>query len=127
MVYEQITENVQGVVTRIKGLIKQKPIIGQKKPGGGWEYTGDELASETSNLANELNNDDYKCNVLHLIQGGTIQNPTGHVLIIPLNGTASFERDEPILPCHYIEQERTIFGANLDLIIVALEKKPSIV
>ncbi|KAB8256806.1 hypothetical protein BDV32DRAFT_90592 [Aspergillus pseudonomiae] len=127
MAYETLTEETQGIVASIKRIIDEKRAdIGQHKHGIGWEYTGSDLLNLTDKLKNELNNSDFqvfKINVLHLVHNGSIQNRTGHVLVFPLNGSANFAPDEPLLACHHIEKERTIYGDHLDLIIVSLKKR----
>ncbi|KAE8146876.1 hypothetical protein BDV25DRAFT_43951 [Aspergillus avenaceus] len=127
MAYEEPSENTQGIIEKIRNIIKEeKAVIGQYQAGVGWEYSGEDISNETKALNKELDNDDFqviKCNVLHLVNNGTIHNRTGHLLIIPLFGSANFGPDEPVLRYHHIIQTRTIYGQNLDLIIVALKKK----
>ncbi|PLB52052.1 hypothetical protein P170DRAFT_433923 [Aspergillus steynii IBT 23096] len=126
MAYGELSADAQAIVDRIRDTIKEgKAKIGESKPGTGWEYCGLELSGEKSRLNQELGTNDFlalECSVLHLVRNGTIDNPTSHMLIIPLNGTVSLSKEEPLQPCHYINETRTIFGENIDIIAVALKK-----
>jgi hypothetical protein len=61
MAYEELSENAQGIVEKIKDIIKEKKAtIGQYQAGVGWEYSGEEVSSKTEELKKELDNDDFQ-------------------------------------------------------------------
>ncbi|PYH94166.1 hypothetical protein BO71DRAFT_239726 [Aspergillus ellipticus CBS 707.79] len=142
------TDTAKTLIEEIRYIIQKDPVIGESKPGSGYEFSGKELSSRTTQLEQELSNEDYivstasiiysvslnvtqasRCKVLHLDHGGNIHNRSGHLLVMPLNGSAAFERvgssqsDEPLRPCHYLTETRRLRGENIDVIIVALEKR----
>lgn len=125
--YGELSADAQAIVDSIRDTIKEgKAKIGESKPGTGWEYCGPELSNDTSQLKQKLSTNDFlvlECSVLHLVRNGTIDNPTSHMLIIPLNGIVNLGEGEPLQPCHYINKTRPIFGDNIDIIAVALLKK----
>lgn len=120
-------EELRPILDAIRDIIKKgNAEIGEKKAGTGWEYCGKEVSSKVTDLQDVLNKTEFKVaktSVLHLIQGGTLHNPTDHLYVFPLQGTATFGHDDPLLPCHYIYKDtKVIYGSDLDLIIVALRK-----
>ncbi|PYH46382.1 uncharacterized protein BP01DRAFT_14582 [Aspergillus saccharolyticus JOP 1030-1] len=126
-----LTGSAKTLVEEIRDMIQENPVIGDRKPGSGHEFSGKELSSKTAQLEQELSNEKYasRCKVLHLDHGGIIYNRSGHLLVIPLNGSAAFERttstqtDEPLRPCHYLTETRKIRGDDIDVILVALEER----
>ena len=61
MAYEDLSENTQTIVSRIRTIIQEKKAeIGQHQPGIGWQYSGLEISNATDELVNELNNDDFQ-------------------------------------------------------------------
>ncbi|KAL3494992.1 hypothetical protein BJX62DRAFT_233653 [Aspergillus germanicus] len=124
----ELLEKSRPILDAIRDIIKSgNTEIGEKKPNTGWEYCGIEVSRQVSILEEILNKTEFevvKTTVLHLIQGGTLHNPTDHLYLFPLQGTATLGPGDPLLPCHYVYKDtRVINGSDVDLIIVALRKK----
>ncbi|KAJ0417516.1 hypothetical protein BJY00DRAFT_315809 [Aspergillus carlsbadensis] len=124
----KLSEDIWPIIDSIRRIIKEGDVeIGEKKPGTGWEYCGEHVARQVTLLEEILNKSELeivKSNVLHLVQGGRLHNPTRHLYIFPLQGTASFGPEETLLPYTYIYKDtKVIYGNNVDLIIIALRRK----
>ncbi|PYH76004.1 hypothetical protein BO82DRAFT_218597 [Aspergillus uvarum CBS 121591] len=123
-VFKELPDQAKATVERIKKIIGEDTTKKEGKASSGWGFSSEELSQEIQRLSAELSINGFKaynCKVLHLVHGGIIQNGTGHQIIIPLNGKASFLHDKPLLPCHYTTQKETILGDNIDLIIMSLK------
>lgn len=66
------------------------------------------------------------CTAFHVYKESKVKNPTGRMIVIPISGTILFKHGGAVLSpgyWYYIEDERILHGEDMNVILVALEKK----
>ncbi|PYH75368.1 hypothetical protein BO82DRAFT_360087 [Aspergillus uvarum CBS 121591] len=122
---------VKAIISKIKALIRNKEVTeeGKSRLDSGWQYGGQKIIAEAANLKSEFEKINGKhvieCKVMHFYKSVDFENPTGRLILIPVNGDISIIPGGPMLAdsSYYLEDERSLIGDGFDAIFVVLTKE----